>query len=437
MWGDVPPGWTPGRVRDCLVQDRNYVGQLNGTEYKRLSVSLYGRGASVSGADRAEDIRMTRHQFARAGQVIVSEIWAKKGAIAVVPPDGAGAIVTSHFYLFDAIADRCDVGWFEQLLRGEHFTGRINAISQGTTGYASVRPRDFLLLPVLVPPVPEQTAIAAVLGSVDEAISKTEAFIRQLERSKHAVMRELLTKGHSRHKAKLVSLPESWPIGRIASTIDKMPSHWKLVTLTKIAKLESGHTPSRKDPEYWNGDIPWLSLGDTSELKKLQVEKTSECVTQAGIDNSSARLLPADTVVLSRTAVRGLCSRLSKPMATSQDFVAFVCGPKVFSGYLMQLFRHMQREWRRLEQGSSPTNKTLYFSVFKGLKILLPPSDEQAAIAEVGEAFDVRIAAEARYLEQLRHTKRGLAQALLSGRVRVGAGKTNGARAASGVARRL
>jgi type I restriction enzyme S subunit len=115
-------------------------------------------------------------------------------------------------------------------------------------------------------------------------------------------------------------------------------------------------------------------------------------------------------------------------MATSQDFVAFVCGPEVLPGYLMQLFRHMQREWRRLEQGSSPTNKTLYFSVFKNLKVLLPPLKEQAAIAEVGDSFDLRITAETRYLEQLRQTKRGLAQALLSGRVRVVAGKANGAR---------
>src|SRR6266568_2557150 len=110
-------------------------------------------------------------------------------------------------------------------------------------------------------------------------------------------------------------------------------------------------------------------------------------------------------------------------MATSQDFVAFVRGPKVQPVYLMQLFRHMQREWRRLEQGSSPTNKTLYFSVFNGLKILIPPPKEQAAIAEVGEAFDERIAREGRYLEQLRRTKRALAQALLSGRVRVSPGR--------------
>jgi type I restriction enzyme S subunit len=123
-------------------------------------------------------------------------------------------------------------------------------------------------------------------------------------------------------------------------------------------------------------------------------------------------------------------------MSTSQDFAAFVCGSEVRPPYLVQLFRHMQREWRRLEQGSSPTNKTLYFSAFKGLKILLPPPSEQEVIGEVGESFDERIAAEIRHLEQLRQVKRGLAQALLSGRVRVGPSKISGAGPAVATRRR-
>lgn len=106
-------------------------------------------------------------------------------------------------------------------------------------------------------------------------------------------------------------------------------------------------------------------------------------------------------------------------MATSQDFVVFVCGERLNPRYLMQLCRHMQREWRRLEQGSSPTNKTLYFSVFKKVRILLPPLDEQRAIGAVGDAFDARIEAEQDYLRALKELKRGLATELLSGRVRI------------------
>ena len=121
-------------------------------------------------------------------------------------------------------------------------------------------------------------------------------------------------------------------------------------------------------------------------------------------------------------------------MATSQGFANYVCGPELNPRYLLQVFRHMQREWSRLEAGSAIHD--IYMPVFKSLKILLPPVEEQTAIADVGEAFDERVIAEARYLEQLRQTKRGVAQALLSGRVRVGTGKTGGTRATSAARRR-
>jgi type I restriction enzyme S subunit len=85
----------------------------------------------------------------------------------------------------------------------------------------------------------------------------------------------------------------------------------------------------------------------------------------------------------------------------------------------MHLFRHLQREWKRLEQGSSPTNKTLYFSVFERLKLLLPPLEEQNTIAAVGDAFDSRIEHEHAYLQRLHELQRGLTKALLSGRVRL------------------
>ena len=115
-------------------------------------------------------------------------------------------------------------------------------------------------------------------------------------------------------------------------------------------------------------------------------------------------------------------------MTTSQDFVVFVCGERLDSRYLMQLFRHMQREWRRLEQGSSPTNKTLYFRVFRKVKILLPPLGEQQAIGRIGDSFDARIEAEQDGLHRLEELKRGLAAELLSGRIRLPAeliGKLN------------
>lgn len=432
-FGPLDADWPVVRLRAVARHRSEWVSVEDNREYLRVTARTRNQGIELRDRVSGDRIRTKRQQYVRAGDLLVAEIDAKVGGFGLVPPDLDGAIVSSHYFLFEIDNSKLLTSWLDQFVKAGKLQLQVDAV--GSTNYASIRPQDVLAFQIPLPNIAEQRLASQILDVVDELAARTQRFIDALTVAKHGVMRELLTKGHPKHKAKLVPIIDPWPVGRIASTIHKMPSHWKLVTLTKIAKLESGHTPSRQHPEYWNGTIRWLSLGDTSELKKLRVEETSECVTQAGIDNSSARILPADTVVLSRTAVRGLCSRLAKPMATSQDFVAFVCGAGLRPSYLVQLFRHMQREWRRLEQGSSPTNKTLYFSVFKNLKILVPPPGEQSAIADVGEAFDTRITAEVQYLEQLRHTKRGLAQVLLSGRVRVETNRSNGWCASGNAAR--
>lgn len=230
-------------------------------------------------------------------------------------------------------------------------------------------------------------------------------------------MRELLTRGIRREKVPMKRLPSRWVLGRVAEGITHIPADWDLVTLTKVAKLESGHTPSRNKPDYWNGEIPWLSLADTEALDALEVDQTSECVTAKGIANSSARVLPKDTVVFSRTATVGKASRMKRPMATSQDFANWVCGPTLVPAYLVQVFRHMEREWDRLQEGS--THQTIYMPVFKKLQILLPPTTEQQKIADVGEAFDMRFAKERETRKVLVENRDALAQELLSGRIRL------------------
>lgn len=227
---------------------------------------------------------------------------------------------------------------------------------------------------------------------------------------KNWVMRELLTRGHPAFRTAMKPLPRPWTMGRVAPGVTAMPSHWHLVQLATVARLESGHTPSRKHPEYWQGEIPWISLADTDRLKRLVISDTTETTGPLGIANSSARILPRDTVVFSRTATVGLCSRMGREMATSQDFANWVCGPRVNSRYLVQVFRHMDREWRRLQAGS--THQTLYMPVFKRLQILLPPLDEQAVIASVGEAFDCRVEAEQDYRRAVGRLRQGLAQHL-------------------------
>jgi type I restriction enzyme S subunit len=268
---------------------------------------------------------------------------------------------------------------------------------------------------VLLPPLAEQRKIAAILSSVDETIEKTEAVIAQLDVVKKAMLEELLTRGVQGRR--LEPIAEEWRLGRVLPGITMKPNGWQLVRLTDVAKLESGHTPSRRHPEYWDGGLPWVSLHDTGALDGPEISETAQTVSDLGIANSSARLLPRGTVVFSRTATVGKATVLGREMSTSQDFANYVCGPRVHSRYLMHLLRFMQTEWARLMAGS--THQTIYMPVFRDLQVLLPEIREQERIAEVADAAEARIQAERDSLVPMRAVKTSLASELLSGTKRV------------------
>ncbi|WP_407674078.1 restriction endonuclease subunit S [Paracoccus beibuensis] len=98
------------------------------------------------------------------------------------------------------------------------------------------------------------------------------------------------------------------------------PDGWKWVRLNEVARLESGHTPSRLRPEWWGGDVSWLSLTGIRAFDGKWVSSTEIKTNHAGIANSAARILPVGTVCLSRTASVGFVAIMGNPMATSQDF---------------------------------------------------------------------------------------------------------------------
>src|SRR5258706_17379 len=140
------------------------------------------------------------------------------------------------------------------------------------------------------------------------------------------------------------------------------PNGWTWEPLCDVARLESGHTPSRRIAAYWDGgDVPWLSLKDIRELSGKYVNETIDRPTVCGIEHSSARMLPRGTVALCRTASVGKVAILGREMATSQDFVNWVCGPRLLPEYLYWAFRGSDATFSLEKQGS--THQTIYMPV--------------------------------------------------------------------------
>ncbi|MBV1919728.1 MAG: restriction endonuclease subunit S, partial [Pseudomonadales bacterium] len=181
--------------------------------------------------------------------------------------------------------------------------------------------------------------------------------------------------------------------GKFALSVGKpetpTPEGWEWVKLTDVARLESGHTPSRKYPEYWGGDIPWIGIKDATSNHGYAIDDTFQHVTQEGIDNSSARILPANTVCLSRTASVGYVIVINKPMATSQDFVNWVCSEKIDYRYLASVLFAENSSYSLFSRGT--THQTIYFPEAKAFHLLLPSIETQTKIADVIWAINDKI----------------------------------------------
>jgi type I restriction enzyme, S subunit len=160
-----------------------------------------------------------------------------------------------------------------------------------------------------------------------------------------------------------------------------MPSHWRIAKLSLVAKLGTGHTPSRSEEAYWQTErnIPWLTTSDIERFRNDRCEvltETKESISRLGLENSSAVLHPAGTVALSRTASVGLSVIMGREMATSQDFVTWTCSSLLEPRFLLLCLRAMREDLLgRLAMGS--THKTIYMPDIQGLRIPLPPIDEQ------------------------------------------------------------
>lgn len=196
-----------------------------------------------------------------------------------------------------------------------------------------------------------------------------------------------------------------------------IPQDWDIVLLDELAKRGSGHTPDKKHPEYWGGDIKWISLADSPALDRMFIDETFAKITPAGITNSSAVLHPAGTVVLSRDAGVGKSAIMRSEMAVSQHFIVWACGPDLVNRFLYYWFQYRKAAFERIANGT--TIKTIGLHYFKNLTIPKLPLVEQSAIATALSDADTLLEGLERLIAKKRDLKQAAMQQLLSGQTRL------------------
>lgn len=187
--------------------------------------------------------------------------------------------------------------------------------------------------------------------------------------------------------------------------------------LDEIAKRGSGHTPNKNVFEYYNGDIPWISLADSKRLDNGLIEVTETKISEQGIKNSSAVLHPAGSVLLSRDAGIGKSAVMAKDMAVSQHFIVWNgYEQKLSNWYLYYKLQILKPEFERIAIGS--TIKTIGLPYFKQLKLAIPDYIEQEKVASFFSTIDKRISSSKEKKSLLEQYKKGLMQKIFSRELR-------------------
>jgi type I restriction enzyme, S subunit len=289
---------------------------------------------------------------------------------------------------------------------------------QGTSGHLRVPVEFFDEIDFPLPPLNEQRRIVAKLeallnkvGACQQRLARIPVILKRFRQGVLAAACSGRLTADWRENAFTISTIPPVSIGCPLET-EVLPG-WSWRLLTDIATLESGHTPRKTVPEYWvGGGVPWISLQDIRAANGKVINDTKLMPTILGIENSSARILPAGTVVFSRDISVGYVTIMGREMATTQHFANWICGQDLNNRYLMYAF--MASRDSLISSGQGSTVGTIYMPALKEFHLLLPPLPEQHEIVHRVEAlFDLAGQLEARYLRANAHVDR-LTQSILA-----------------------
>lgn len=196
-----------------------------------------------------------------------------------------------------------------------------------------------------------------------------------------------------------------------------VPEGWKIATIEDIAQVSSGGTPSRKNDNFWGGDIPWVT---TAEVQSNVIFDTAEKITEAGLKGSSAKLFPVNTLLIAmygQGKTRGKIAKLGIEAATNQACAAIIVKNEHHVDYYFQFLSGQYENLRDLSNDGG--QKNLSAGIIKTFSVLVPPLPEQKKIAQILSTWDKAITTTEQLLANSQKQKKALMQQLLTGKKRL------------------
>lgn len=242
------PEWEKVPLGEAIRLRKEFITIDDLTTYKRCRVQVRAQGIVLRDEVAGSAIKTKKQQVCRAGEFLVAEIDAKMGGFGIVPPELEGAVVSSHYFLFEIDEAKLDRDFLDLYSKTPEFMEQVSA--QGSTNYAAIRPSHVLGYTMPLPPLPEQQRIVArVKGLLDK--------VKEARRLREEVQQQVVLLSNT-SKLGNFWVGEGEPLGNAIEVIDPNPSH--------------------RYPDYVEEGIPIIS--------------TINFVGEDGIDSATAKKVP-------------------------------------------------------------------------------------------------------------------------------------------------
>ncbi len=270
-------------------------------------------------------------QFLRSGDVLIA---ASSGSLDVVGK--TTSILSDYEGAFGAFCKvlrpnqlRVDARYFANFFKTAEYRRTVSRLAAGAN-INNLRNEhlDDLLIPL--PSLPEQRRIAAILDKADALRAKRREALAQLDRLAQSIFVEMF------------------------GDPTENPLNWACKPLGSVVRTASGGTPDRSHQAYYGGTIPWVKSG---ELHRRMIRETEEHITQAGLESSSAKLMPPGTVLVAMYgATVGAVSQLAISAATNQAICCMQPSPEVSASYLIAFLEHYKPSLLKRRVGGAQPN---------------------------------------------------------------------------------
>jgi len=345
--------------------------------------------------------------------------------------EGQSAHGSTEFIVIRGRDGVTDTAFAYYLTKWEGVSGYSISQMTGTSGRQRVPTSSLDYLTVAIPPLPEQRAIAHILGTLDDKIELNRRMCETLEEMARALFKSWFVdfepvrakmNGRWRKGKSLPGLPsylyDLFPDRLVNSELGEIPEGWEVQPIGDLAEILGGSTPRTTRPEYWDGGTHhWATPKDLSGLSTPVLLDTERKITDAGLAQISSGLLPAGTVLLSSRAPIGYLAITEVPVAVNQGFIAMKPRTEISNLFLLHWTKAAHDEI--LSHANGSTFLEISKANFRPIPAVVPPPAVMSVFDNLARPMYLKVVEcerESRTLAALRDT---LLPKLISGEMRV------------------